>query len=101
MSYYLFPEPGTLPGGIPGTFAGVRVDVDDETGKYTVSPLSQHPHYEPAQDEGASSPVPPQEAVPETPIEHLQELEQEVQQAIDQVEHPDNNEPSPPAQAEV
>jgi hypothetical protein len=45
-SHYLFPEPGSVP-GIPGLFCGVRVDVADD-GSFEVSPLPQHPHFEPA-----------------------------------------------------
>jgi hypothetical protein len=41
--YYLFPEPGSVP-GIPGLFCGVRVDVADD-GSFEVSPLPQHPHF--------------------------------------------------------
>jgi len=44
--HYLFPEPGSVP-GIPGLFAGVRVDVEDD-GSFEVSPLPRHPHFAPA-----------------------------------------------------
>jgi len=44
--HYLFPEPGSVP-GIPGLFAGVRVDVADD-GTFKVSPLPVHPHFAPA-----------------------------------------------------
>ncbi len=48
MTTYLFPEPGVVP-TIPGqTFAGVRVDVDEVSGTYTVSPLSRAAAFEQA-----------------------------------------------------
>jgi len=53
MITYFFPEPGSIP-GIPGLFAGVRVDVADD-GTFEVSPLAIHPHFQPA---------PPEEEVP-------------------------------------
>jgi hypothetical protein len=53
--HYLFPEPGSVP-GIPGLFAGMRVDVADD-GTYEVSPLAQHPHFEAAAEEAPTSDV--------------------------------------------
>ncbi len=51
MITYFFPEPGSIP-GIPGLFAGVRVDVADD-GSFEVSPLAIHPHFQPAPVEEA------------------------------------------------
>jgi hypothetical protein len=45
--YYIFNEPGVIP-GIPGTFAQVRIDIADD-GTLTVSPLPQYPHFEAAE----------------------------------------------------
>jgi hypothetical protein len=58
MITYLFPEPGSVP-GIPGLFAGVRVDVEDD-GTYKVSPLAFHPHFQHALDEETTQALPPE-----------------------------------------
>ena len=86
---YIFNESGSIP-GIPGSFANCRVDADEATGDYTVTPLSTHPAFIPSAQEEAA----PTE---ETPVQHLEALEHEVEAAIVQAEHP---EPSPPAQTE-
>lgn len=95
MTHYIFNESGSIP-GVPGTFANVRIDID-EAGNITESPLSVHPAFVPSGQEEAVEP-PAQEEQPapseETPVQHLEALEQEVQQAIAQVEHPE--EPTPP-----
>jgi len=92
--HYIFNEVGIIP-GIPGSFANVRVDID-EAGEVSISPLSVHPAFVPSGQEE----MPPQEeqaTVPEeTPVEHLEALEQEVQEAIAEVEHPEQQEPTPP-----
>ena len=41
---FIFHEAGVVP-GIPGTFAGVRLDIDDE-GNVEVSPLGRHAAFE-------------------------------------------------------
>jgi len=56
---YFFHEPGSVP-GIPGLFAGVRVDVYDD-GTHAVLPLGYHPHVELA-------PVEETQAAEETPV---------------------------------
>lgn len=89
MTHYIFNESGSIP-GVPGTFANVRIDID-EAGNITESPLSVHPAFVPSEQEEAVEPPAPSE---ETPVQHLEALEQEVQQAIAQVEHPE--EPTPP-----
>ncbi len=53
--HYLFPEPGSVP-GIPGLFAGVRVDVADD-GTFKVSPLPVHPHFAPAPVQAEPTPI--------------------------------------------
>ncbi len=66
--HYLFPEPGSVP-GIPGLFAGVRVDVEDD-GSFEVSPLPRHPHFAPApvEEEATAS----EEKAEPTPIRKKQ-----------------------------
>ncbi len=46
MTHYLFYQAGSIP-GIPGTFAGVRADVDED-GNVTTSPLALPAHQEEA-----------------------------------------------------
>lgn len=48
MTTYIFNQAGSIP-GIPGTFAGCRVDVDEE-GNIIETPLAQHPAFEAAID---------------------------------------------------
>lgn len=64
MTTYLFNQPGVIP-GVPGTFAGVRVDVD-EAGNLTQTPLAQHPSFEAAID-AVMSEEDPGKADPELP----------------------------------
>ena len=45
---YFFNQPGSLP-GVPGLFAGCRVDVADD-GTITKTPLTQHPERSVAQE---------------------------------------------------
>ena len=54
-NWYQFYEPGVIP-GIPGQFAGCRVEVLDD-GTLRVSPLSQHPHFTPAIETDEEQPV--------------------------------------------
>lgn len=41
--HYIFNESGCIP-GIPGTFAGIRVDIDGQ-GVLHETPLENHPHF--------------------------------------------------------
>ena len=66
---YTFNEPGTIP-GIPGTFAGVRVDVDD-AGNFTVTPLAAHLAFEASDGEPVAEEAAP--VVPELPSEPVAE----------------------------
>ena len=111
MSIYQFNEPGCI-SGIPGTFAGVMVEVDDEAMVVVkVSPLSRHSAFIPAETEpiheaaaqplqadalpAESSPVPPQQ-------EEQVEREQPSQEEAYHMEPPAPDAASPdPAPAEV
>lgn len=71
-NHYIFNEAGSIP-GVPGTFSGVQVDIDDD-GALRVTPLTQHPSYEPATEPLPVTTVeqpPPEASEPlvEAPIE--------------------------------
>src|SRR2546421_4675400 len=91
MTHYIFNESGIIP-GVPGSFANCRVDIDETIGEVIETPLSVHPAFVPSGQESA--------APEETPVQHLEALEQEVETAIVQAEHPETTELAPPAQAE-
>ena len=74
MTHYLFPETGCIP-GVPGTFAGCRVDIADD-GTVTTQPLARHPAPEEASADAPTADIPA--PAPEEPIAKAVPLPEQV-----------------------